>query len=537
MLGAVLVLVVLMGCEARQADQPASIERIGAVPRAEPTQTASGRTDRDTANNVAGASTGQSEAILEWPTHTCFPLYGIHSQSWWKTFLRWSPEGREIFVTLGPVLFAASADGARVRTIARGPVDHLEVMSTMIPFDIAPDGRQALIAVCANPRPAVGQHDQPDGFGRPLGREVDGLYGKYGYELAQVDLGGGHPPALFGIDADSELAFHAADARAPRRLTANPVFDGYPAWAPDGRRVASLQGLIRGSEYYEGARRLVTLAPDGGDPRVLVTHDGHEVTTGLARHSPVWSPDGRRLAFAAAAGRTQVGLYTVPADGAAPRRLNFLRPLATTMSAPAWSPDGRRLAFVSVEDDVLALFTIAVSGSDRRRVADIRAWEASRDPRWAAGTPRTFGPLTDLAWSPDGMKMLFTYGATVCVVTLDGVLLGQAAFLSGDPQSACLDPDQTQKLGDWTNQYKYEAVAAWSPRGDRVAFAFATADSFAYRDSRDVELRLYTMAPDGSDVRPVARMGSGSELTGCVPAGSPVVDREALGLLECGVGA
>ena len=34
---------------------------------------------------------------------------------------------------------------------------------------------------------------------------------------------------------------------------------------------------------------------------------------------PVWSPDGRRLAFAAAAGRTLVGLYTVPTDGAAPR--------------------------------------------------------------------------------------------------------------------------------------------------------------------------------------------------------------------------
>ena len=56
-------------------------------------------------------------------------------------------------------------DGVSVRTITRGPVDHLDVMSTMIPFDITPDGRHALIAVCTYPRPAVGRQDQLDGFG------------------------------------------------------------------------------------------------------------------------------------------------------------------------------------------------------------------------------------------------------------------------------------------------------------------------------------------------------------------------------------
>jgi len=461
------------------------------------------------------------------PDGTCIPRIGIQSWHWWRTFLRWSPDGREILVTRGPVLHSATVDGTSVRTIVRGPVDHLDVMSTMLPFDTAPDSQQAVIAVCTYPLPVLASVDRVGEYGQSLEWELR-KYDSYGYELALVDLADGHPPALGHIDADDELAFTAAASGSSRRLTANTVFDGFPAWSPDGRRVAFLQGLIDGSEYYEGARRLAALSPDAGDPQVLVVHDGDEFETGLALHPPSWSPDGRRIAFAAAVGRTQVGLFTVPVDGAAPRRLSFLRPLAATMSAPAWSPDGQRLAFASVEDDVLALFAIAVDGSDRRRVADIRAWEPSSVPGRAAWSPRYFGTIGHVAWSPDGTKLLFTYSPVICVVTREGLLIGQATYYvpakDDEDDIACLAPHRPKFAGvppGWANYYKSEAVAAWSPSGERIAFAFALADSFHYEDSRDVELRLYTMAPDGSDVRPVARMGSGNQLAPGISGSRP----------------
>lgn len=446
---------------------------------------------------------------------TCWPS-GVFAWSWWETFLQWTPDGRQILVTRGPVLYSASVEGSGLQIVTRGPVkepaETSRVLSTMIPFDIAPDGRQVLVAVCTSPRPLFPLGDVPDGYGRAHGEESE-HYGTHGYELALVNLVGGDSVASSGLYADEELAPNEAAQQGPRRMTANPVFDGYPAWAPDGRRVAFLQGLIHEPYVkYDGARRLVTMAADGGSRRVLVVHDSDDAETGLALHRPAWSPDGRRLAFAAAAGNGRVGIYSVPVEGAAPRRLRFLRPLAATMSAPAWSTDGRRLAFASVVDGVLSLFTIGADGSDRRQVAAISRWQASRDPRWAAGSPRSFGTIGDVSWSPDGTKLLFTYGLAVCVVTPEGRLVGEASINPGDRYYACLAPDLPQKWGSppgWTRDDRLEGVAAWSPQGDRIGFAWAISTGRKFTDSSDVELQVFTMAPDGSDVQPVVRPGLG----------------------------
>jgi len=75
---------------------------------------------------------------------------------------------------------------------------------------------------------------------------------------------------------------------------------------------------------------------DGSDPRRLTSHPAEENT-------PMFSPDGRQIAFAAEyGGNTDV--YVISTDGGNPKRLTW-HPTGDT--PVAWTPDGMAVAFVS----------------------------------------------------------------------------------------------------------------------------------------------------------------------------------------------
>ncbi|NTW42035.1 MAG: S9 family peptidase, partial [Cellulomonadaceae bacterium] len=111
---------------------------------------------------------------------------------------------------------------------------------------------------------------------------------------------------------------------------------GTPALSPDETTVVvSVTAPDLATDEYTG--RLWRVPVDGSSPPVRLTR-GHRDT------SPVWSPDGRWIAFVRAEPRGRPQLHLVEAGGGEPVRLTDA-PLG--ISEPRFSPDGTRLAYLA----------------------------------------------------------------------------------------------------------------------------------------------------------------------------------------------
>jgi dipeptidyl aminopeptidase/acylaminoacyl peptidase len=139
---------------------------------------------------------------------------------------------------------------------------------------------------------------------------------------------GGFGPAEFDISPDGEeIAFVAnidasgidpntdvftipiGGGEAKNRSAPNPVYDGEPAYSPDGRRLAFIQQRIRG--FYADKRRVMVIDRSSGATSELAT------TWDRSADGLVWAGDSRSL-FGAIddAGTTRV--YRFGLNGAAP---------------------------------------------------------------------------------------------------------------------------------------------------------------------------------------------------------------------------
>ena len=301
----------------------------------------------------------------------------------------------------------------------------------MTAVDVSPDGTQVVYSTCAYPT-------KPGFTYTPSTRRGTDADGNPFISISSVD------PNPEQLNYDHELVRARINGSEPQRLTTNTQFDNYPAWSPDGTRIAYVSATASDAE----AAGISIMSADGSDSRRLSVG-----LADVALHPPAWSPDGLRIAFASILGEEGRALYTVGVDGA------DLQRLTQTVSGPSWSPDGQRLAFAKPEASQVALYTIAADGTDAQRVTTITGWQ----PRYGEPGP-TRAWIENVAWSPDGSKILHTCRGGICVVTVDGTPVSEAP-LPGE-------------------------VAAWSPDGSRIAILSTENGPF-----------LQTVAPDGGDAR------------------------------------
>jgi Tol biopolymer transport system component len=183
---------------------------------------------------------------------------------------------------------------------------------------------------------------------------------------------------------------------------------GSPVWSPTGNEIAFASHTVHpvpdndaistskpSSVPAEGLTGIYLIEADGTGLCKLTS----TVLTNTAEflgYSPVWSPDGERIAF-----YDMETTNVINIDGSG------RKPLARGASA-AWSPDGQKLAFVN---DSSVLDVINADGSGVRRLANTT----------------TAAPGIRPAWSPDGEKIAFpcpaasgAAGTDLCVINADG---------------------------------------------------------------------------------------------------------------------
>jgi Tol biopolymer transport system component/DNA-binding winged helix-turn-helix (wHTH) protein len=170
------------------------------------------------------------------------------------------------------------------------------------------------------------------------------------------------------------------------RLTKHASIDFNPVWSPDGRYIAFCRILEGETGIY------IIPALGGAERRVRKTlweeQEFSEVFWYAGRLS--WSPDGKLLAFSDRTSRNEAAssIFLQSLDSMEVRRLTSPQRSRGDFN-PEFSPDGQTLAFNRGAQGVQSIYTVPVSegGKERLICANCGYW--------------------GLAWTPDGRDIIF----------------------------------------------------------------------------------------------------------------------------------
>jgi dipeptidyl aminopeptidase/acylaminoacyl peptidase len=185
----------------------------------------------------------------------------------------------------------------------------------------------------------------------------------------------------FTYDRRSQIFVVAADGGEPCRLTDGEYDHVDPVWSPDGRWIAFAAARHDARDHDDGGD-IWLVAAEGGPARRLTA------TAGPAAH-PAFSPAGDTVAYVGrsalnAAGRN-IRLFTVPVAGGPPRTLtaDFDRSCSPLGVRPLWSRDGGALTFAAEDQGSLGVYRVGAGGGPVTRIVSgervVTGFSLSRD--------------------------------------------------------------------------------------------------------------------------------------------------------------
>ena len=199
-------------------------------------------------------------------------------------------------------------------------------------------------------------------------------------------------------DGTNQIYTVEPDGAGLHKLTNDTKNDFAPVWSPDGRKIAFFQS--NSEPHHDG---MYSHPPEAEPPISIIVMNadgsGQHIVAPKASHSfrnLSWSPDSTELAVECSQNGSSEGngqICVINIDGSVMRRVAPADVLATW---PDWSPDGRWIAFVGEpdSDQDVGIYVVSPDSGTWHRVL-----KNAHDP-------------APISWSADGQMLAFIQGGS-----------------------------------------------------------------------------------------------------------------------------
>ena len=286
---------------------------------------------------------------------------------------RWSPDGQSVFFLQGGKLFEAPyKDGKlgqrQLRADVPGGIDD---------YLLSPDGGQLLYVAYVHSAVEVPSDTDPMLDKAQAYATEDLMYRHWDHWLTEIPhtyvatLGSGVITGGMDILGGSDVLFQLPNGPFP------DIAD--LCWSPDGRYIAYACKKLEGKQYAFSTNTCIYLyCPLTGETTQVTSEGGYDT-------HPVWSPDGRRLAwlsmerdgYEADKVRLMVAQVMPVPEGEGQSdnpQVRGIRDLTASFKynadAPVWAEDGKSIYFSALAEGVEGIFNVVPGNEIQRLTAD-----------------------------------------------------------------------------------------------------------------------------------------------------------------------